>query len=77
MKELTMEERVIDALGGRKGLTVNECTRFIGTTELRKRVSDLKQKGYKIVDRWETGLNRHGFPTRFKRYFLIGKVRSI
>lgn len=74
MLKKTLQDRVIDALGHRKGLTVSECQKFIGTTELRKRVSDLKSKGYKIVDRWETGLNRHGNVVKFKRYFLIGRV---
>lgn len=77
MKTLSMEERVIYALGGKDGLTVNECTKFIGTTELRKCVSELKRKGYKIIDKWESGFNRHGIPSRWKRYKLIGQVRSI
>lgn len=58
------------------GLTVKECMDKLGTTELRKVVSDLRASGFKISDTWERGVNRYGMPTRYKRYFLLGKVRK-
>lgn len=66
-------ERIIEYMKGHKGVTVNECRDNIGTSELRKRICDLKNKGYKIIDLWEKGKNRVGHPTRYKRYFLIGE----
>lgn len=66
-------ERILEYMQTHKGITCKECQRDIGTTELRKRICELKDKGYKIIDTWEDGTNRVGNPTRYKRYFLIGK----
>lgn len=59
----------------RGGLTVKACGEMLGTTELRKIVSDLKDAGWIISDVWETGTNRYGETTRFKRYFLLGRKK--
>lgn len=42
----------------------------LGITDLPKRVSELRQGGVNIVDRLETGKNRRGEPTHWKRYSL-------
>ena len=55
----------------RKGLTVKECQEKLGTTELRKHISDLKDKGYVFTSVWEWGINRHGIETKYKRYWLL------
>ena len=55
---------------GRRGITVREANEVIGTTELRKIMSTLREKGYKVHDIWEDGLNRYGNPVRYKRYFV-------
>lgn len=57
------------------GLTVKDCIDNLGTTELRKIISDLKDSGWKFSDVWETGTNRWGETTRYKRYFLIGRKK--
>lgn len=57
----------------RGGLTVKDCIDNLGTTELRKIISDLKDDGWQFSDVWETGTNRWGEPTRYKRYFLLGR----
>lgn len=59
----------------RGGLTVKGCIEKLGTTELRKIVSDLKDSGWQFSDVWETGTNRYGETTRYKRYFLIGRKK--
>ena len=59
----------------RGGLTVKGCIEKLGTTELRKIVSDLKDAGWEFSDVWETGTNRYGETTRYKRYFLIGRKK--
>ena len=80
MKEglvLSSENLVIDYLTKHKGgLTVTECMDKLGTTELRKVISNLRASGFKVADTWERGLNRYGMPTRYKRYFLLGKSKS-
>lgn len=65
--------RVVDYLKKNKSLTVAEAKEELGTTELRKIISTLRDKGYKITDEWQEGVNRFGDVTRFKRYFLISE----
>ena len=56
---------------GNKGMTAGECRDKIGTTEFRKRVSELRRAGYNIESRWEEGPNSNGTTSRYCRYFLI------
>lgn len=56
--------------GSKKGITVRECIDVLGTTELRKIMSDLREKGFVVRDIWEDGENRFGEKTTYKRYFL-------
>ena len=67
--------RIAEYMRNHKGITCKECEKEIGTTELRKRICDLKDKGYKIIDVWENGVNRVGVETRYKRYFLVGEPK--
>lgn len=55
---------------GRRGITVREATEVLGTTELRKIMSDLREKGYRVLSVWEEGENRYGNTVRYKRYFI-------
>lgn len=57
----------------RGGLTVKQAIETLGTTELRKIISDLRTEGWVFADTWETGTNRWGEPTRYKKYVLVGK----
>ena len=57
----------------KRGVTVAEVQKVLGTTELRKIVCDLEEKGYKFEKVWEEGTNRFGDVTRYKRYFLVGR----
>lgn len=54
---------------GRRGITVREANEVLGTTELRKIMSDFRARGYKVFSVWEEGENRYGNNVRFKRYF--------
>lgn len=68
------QNRVYKYLQTHPYITVNDCKEVLGTTELRKIVSDLRIKlipeGYTIDDVWETSYNRFGDKVRYKRYFL-------
>lgn len=67
-----MEEIIVKYLQThRTGLTVKECIDRFGTTELRKIISLLKDKGYVFTTVWEYGYNRFGMETRYKRYWLL------
>ena len=68
------QNRVYKYLQTHKFLTVNDCKEVLGTTELRKIVSDLRisliPEGYTIDDVWTESVNRFGDKVRYKRYFL-------
>lgn len=66
-------DRILNYMLAHKGITCKECEKEIGTTELRRRICDLKEKGWIIIDVWEKGVNRVGVPTRYKRYFIGGR----
>lgn len=63
-------ERIIQYMKDHGSITCKECEQRIGTTELRRRICDIKDMGYEIGDVWEEGENRVGNKTRFKRYFI-------
>jgi len=67
-----LQNQVLDALLDNisDGLTAVEIKDLCGTTEARKIISDLRKKGFEITDMWESGENRFGRKTRFKRYKL-------
>lgn len=76
MQDLNLKDRILKYMQShRGGLTVKECQELFGTYELRKIISDLKY-GYVISDEWETGQNRYGDNTRWKRYYLLGKKKE-
>lgn len=58
---------------GRRGITVREAMEVLGTTELRKIMSRLRQRGLKVWDVWEVGRNKFGEETKYKRYFVEPK----
>lgn len=62
--------------GNTKGITVKECIDVLGTTELRKIISNLKNKGFRVVDIWETDINRFGEEVRYKRYLIRKAVKN-
>ena len=64
-------ERIIEYMQECGSITCKECERQIGTTELRRRIRDIKDMGYEIGDVWEDGENRVGVKTRYKRYFIV------
>lgn len=66
-------DRILNYMLTHKGITCKECEKEIGTTELRRRICDLKEKGWIIIDVWEKGVNRVGSQTRYKRYFIGGR----
>lgn len=56
------------------GITVKECEEILGTTELRKIISDLIATGHMFWKVWEEGENRFGDKTRFKRYIPMTRT---
>lgn len=70
-------QRIIKYMQEHKSITVKECNREIGTGDLRRRIRDIKDRGYEIGDVWEEGENRVGRPTRYKRYFILKEPTNL
>lgn len=56
--------------GNTRGITVKECIDVLGTTELRKIISELRRHGFVVTDVWEDNVNRFGEAGKHKRYFI-------
>jgi len=71
-----LQRRVVEYLQEHASITVRECVNAIGTTELRKIVSDLRRKGVMIYDHEEKSTNRYGDTVRYKRYFIVPQEKE-
>lgn len=57
-------------------LTKENAKQLFGAEDYRKRVSELRDEGHPIEDRWVTGTSRYGHPCRFKEYFVAKEALS-
>lgn len=65
------EERMLAYLRKhRRGITSLEAINKLGETRLSATIYLLRQRGFQILDTYETSQNRYGENTRFKRYVL-------
>ena len=67
---MTQCERVLDYMQRFGSITSAEAVMDLGVYRLAARVSDLRKEGHKISDRMESGKNRFGEKTSYKRYSL-------
>lgn len=65
------EERLLDYLKkNKKGITSLDAINKLGETRLSATIYLLRQRGFQILDTYESSQNRYGENTRFKRYVL-------
>ena len=65
------EERLLAYLKKhKKGITSLDAINKLGETRLSATIYLLRQRGFQILDTYETSQNRYGEDTRFKRYVL-------
>ena len=65
------EERLLTYLKrNKKGITSLDAINKLGETRLSATIYLLRQRGFQILDTYETSQNRYGENTRFKRYVL-------
>ena len=65
------EERLLAYLRKhRRGITSLDAINKLGETRLSATIYLLRQRGFQILDTYETSQNRYGEDTRFKRYIL-------
>lgn len=66
--------QILDYIDQFGSITPLDAMRDLGVYRLAARISDLKKRGYPIVDQWETVPTRLGKSTEIKRYSLQGGV---
>lgn len=64
------KNRIIAYIEKYGSITVKEAQENLGIGGPRKRISELREKGYPISDEWENGKNRFGEHCRYKRYYM-------
>ena len=65
------EERLLTYLRkSKRGITSLDAINKLGETRLSATIYLLRQRGFQILDTYETSQNRYGENTRFKRYVL-------
>jgi len=63
-------QRILSLMRERGSITPREILEIVGTTEGRKRLSEIRQAGVPLGYIWETGVREDGSPTRYKRHFI-------
>ena len=63
-------EDVLTYLKDFGSITCREAIEYLGTTELRSRISELRSVGVPITFKWESGKNSYGKAVKYKRYRL-------
>jgi hypothetical protein len=51
-------------------ITTRTAPEKIGIADVRANIRDLRDAGYKILDKWVSSINRRGRKTRYKEYWL-------
>ena len=67
---MTQCERVLDYMQRFGSITSAEAVMDLGVYRLAARISDLRKEGHRISDKMESGKNRFGEHTSYKRYSL-------
>lgn len=67
---MTQCERVIQYMRDFGSITQRDAMNDLGIMRLASRISDLKDRGYNIKSKMETGKNRYGENTSYSRYWM-------
>lgn len=62
-----IQNKILQLFLSGKTLTTLEGNLLANTVDYRKNISTLRQKGYRILDKWDVNPNNN---KRFKRYWL-------
>lgn len=68
--KMTQKERIINYIKQFGSITSLDAYKDLGITQLGARIDQLKKDGYKFKAEWESGKNRFGDKTDYKRYYL-------
>lgn len=70
----TQKQRIINYIREFGSISSFEAYADLGITQLGARIDQLKKEGYQFRTEWETGQNRFGERTDYKRYYLADMV---
>ncbi len=68
--KMTQKERIINYIKQFGSITSLDAYKDLGITQLGARIDQLKKDGYRFKTEWESGKNRFGEKTDYKRYYL-------
>lgn len=68
---MTQHTLILDYMKEHGSITTFEAYEQLGITKLTTRISELRQGGFVIRQRTESGLNRYGKLVTFNRYWLV------
>ena len=68
--KMTQKERIINYIKQFGSITSLDAYKDLGITQLGARIDQLKKDGYRFKTEWESGKNRFGDKTDYKRYYL-------
>lgn len=66
----TQYDRIKQYINDFGSITQLEAMRDLGVMRLASRISEMRKNGVAICSRMETGKNRYGDKTTYKRYFF-------
>lgn len=72
--KITQKDRILEYIRKFDSISSFEAYANLGITQLGARIDQLKKEGYQFKTEWETGQNRFGERTDYKRYYLADMV---
>ena len=72
--KITQKDRILEYIRNFGSISSFEAYADLGITQLGARIDQLKKEGYQFRTEWETGQNRYGERTDYKRYYLADMV---
>lgn len=66
----TLTDRCIEYMREHGTINQLEATKYVGTTRLSAHIFILKERGYKIKDRWVRSRNRYRDKIKYKEYWI-------
>ena len=69
--KISQKDRIINYIRQFNSISTWEAYADLGITQLGARIDQLKKEGYQFRTEWETGQNRFGEKTEYKRYYLV------
>lgn len=72
--KITQKDRILEYIRNFGSISSFEAYADLGITQLGARIDQLKKEGYQFRTEWETGQNRYGERTDYKRYYLADMI---